>query len=67
MRHRYEPILCIDESWMVFDLETGQPAQQGDRVLMGLSAKECGRLLRHLNDGGGAGEAEPAGVGPWTS
>ena len=67
MRDRYEPILCIDESWMVFDLKTGEPAQQGDRILIGLSAGECGRLLRQLNDDGGASEAEPTGVGPWTN
>lgn len=66
MRHRYEPILCIDESWMVFDLETSQPVEEGERVLIGLSASECGDLVQRLNRGD-RDYPRQAGEESWTS
>ena len=49
MQHRYEPILSVDDSWMVFDVLTGNPAERDGRVLIGLAAAECGELARHMN------------------
>lgn len=67
MRNRYEPILCIDESWMVFDLETSQPAEERDRVLIGLSAAECGDIVQHLNRETRAEDSRQVGAGSWTN
>jgi hypothetical protein len=65
MKHRYEPILAPDESWMVFDVRTGRPAERDGRVLIGLPPAECGELARHMNRAGqdaararGAGEED---------
>jgi hypothetical protein len=49
MRHRFEPILAPDESWMVFDIHLGGPAELDGRSLIGLPASECGEIARRMN------------------
>jgi hypothetical protein len=49
MRHRFEPILAPDESWMVFDILLGTPAERDGRSLTGLAPDECGELARRMN------------------
>jgi hypothetical protein len=49
MPHRFEPVLSVDDSWMVFDIVAGRPAERDGRVLIGLPAAECGELARHMN------------------
>lgn len=49
MTHRYEPILVPGESWMVFDIHLGVPAEMDGRSLIGLAPEECGRLARRMN------------------
>ena len=69
MRQRYEPILAPDESWMVFDIVAGRPAEFDGHSLIGLAADECGELARSLNreDRARASEAELQEARSWTN
>lgn len=49
MKHRYEPMLAPDESWMVFDILLSMPAELDGRCLIGLGPGECGELARRMN------------------
>ncbi|MBV2142584.1 hypothetical protein KUG47_03605 [Falsochrobactrum sp. TDYN1] len=54
MKHKYERVLEPTDTWAIFEIETGEPASIGDRLLIGLDESEADKLLATLN-------AEPKG------
>jgi hypothetical protein len=48
---RFEAILAPDDSWMIFDLITGIPAEIDGHALIGLDRQAASALERGLNLG----------------
>jgi hypothetical protein len=46
---RFEAILAPDESWMIFDLITGMPAEIDGQALIGLDRQAAAELAQEAN------------------
>ncbi|MER9950097.1 hypothetical protein [Mesorhizobium sp. M0047] len=50
MANRYALRMDRPDSWTVFDVFTGQPAESNNRVMVGINAGEADEMVGRLND-----------------
>jgi len=50
MANRYALRMDHPDSWTVFDVFTGQPAESDHKVTVGINAGEADKMVRRLND-----------------
>ncbi|MER9332253.1 hypothetical protein [Mesorhizobium sp. M0488] len=50
MANRYALRMDRPDSWTVFDVFTGQPAESNNRVTVGINAGEANEMVGRLND-----------------
>ncbi|MDF3216796.1 MULTISPECIES: hypothetical protein [Mesorhizobium] len=48
--NRYALRMDHPDSWTIFDVFTGQPAESGHKVMVGVNAGEADEMVRRLND-----------------
>jgi 1,2-phenylacetyl-CoA epoxidase PaaB subunit len=50
MANRYALRMDHPDSWTVFDVFTGQPAECDHKIMVGINAGEADEAVRRLND-----------------
>lgn len=49
MTQKFERVLEPTDTWAIFEVESGEPAMLGDRMMIGLSESEAEQFLAQLN------------------
>ncbi|MFC0245174.1 hypothetical protein ACFOLL_05805 [Falsochrobactrum ovis] len=60
MTKKFELVLEPTDTWAIFEIESGEPAMLGDRMLIGLSENEAEQILAKLNTEGKGGKRSAA-------